>query len=208
VVASLTVYEILIRLLELEADEAKELQEILGRLGNLDLAAQFESIDAQLAGLSAQLAANASALAAVLALLTPPAPPAALILVGGDMGLTVDSTNQKMYLVFEDDKGEPVDAPSGATATFTPDNLAVLTEIVTEPSQAAVPTGFTGAGKMAIVGDITIGVEGTVNVSAHATNADGTEILGPDDATPIPDPPALALTVNPGAPAAEVLQEG
>ena len=37
-----------------------------------------------------------------------------------------------------------------------------------------------------------------------ATDASGNPLLGPDGVTPIPAPAPVVVTVNPGAPAAEV----
>jgi hypothetical protein len=44
---------------------------------------------------------------------------------------------------------------------------------------------------------------GTSTLTVHATNADGSPLLGPDAVTPITDADPVDVTVNPGAPAAE-----
>jgi hypothetical protein len=46
--------------------------------------------------------------------------------------------------------------------------------------------------------------EGTSSLSVGVTDANGNPLLGPDGVTPIPAPAPVVVTVNPGAPAAEV----
>ena len=121
------------------------------------------------------------------------------ITIEGDteMPLTVDSANAVAVLSFTDDHGDSVPPPDGAVATATSDNPAVLTV------GAGVP-GVDANGIANIQFPLTEVAEGTANLSAAATAADGSPLLGPDGVTPIPVPDPVAVTVNPGAAAAEV----
>lgn len=113
------------------------------------------------------------------------------------MPLTVDSTNAVAVLSFEDDHGDPVAPPDGAVATATSDNAGVLT-VGAATAGADATTGIAN-----IQFPLTAVAEGSANLSAHATAADGSALLGPDGTTPIADPAPVAVTVNPGAAAAE-----
>ena len=121
------------------------------------------------------------------------------IAIEGDteMPLTVDSTNAVAILSFEDDHGDAVAPPAGALATATSDNTAVLTV-------GAAVAGADANGVANIQFPLTEVAEGTANLSVAATDANGNPLLGPDGVTPIPAPAPVAVTVNPGAPAAEV----
>jgi len=126
-------------------------------------------------------------------------PPAAMFLAikGDPMPLTVDSVNAVAVLSFEDDHGDAVAPPAGALATATSSDTAVLTV------GASVP-GTDANGVATITFPLTEVAEGTSSLSVAATDANGNPLLGPDGVTPIPAPAAVAVTVNPGAPAAEV----
>lgn len=120
-----------------------------------------------------------------------------LAIEGETMPLTVDSVNAVAILAFEDDHGDAVPAPAGALATATSSDTAVLTV------GAAVP-GTDANGNATITFPLTEVAMGTSSLSVAATDANGNPLLGPDGVTPIPAPAAVTVTVNPGAPAAEV----
>jgi hypothetical protein len=129
-------------------------------------------------------------------------PPAGMfftITIEGDteMPLTVDSANAVAILSFTDDHGDAVAPPAGALAVATSSDTAVLT----------VGAGVAGAdanGVANIQFPLTGVAEGSSTLSVTATAADGSPLLGPDGVTPIPAPEPVAVTVSPGAAAAEV----
>jgi hypothetical protein len=125
-----------------------------------------------------------------------PGPARMVLTVEGDPMLNVDSVNEKAVLSFADDKNDPVPPPDGTQATATSSDTGVLTVGAATPGTDAngVPT---------IEFPLTAVAEGTATLSAHATAADGSPLLGPDGTTPIPDPDPVQVTVNPGAAAAE-----
>jgi hypothetical protein len=129
----------------------------------------------------------------------PPAGMQFTITIEGDpeMPLTVDSANAVAILSFTDDHGDAVAPPAGATAVATSDNPAALTV-------GAGVAGADASGVANIQFPLTAVAEGVANLSVTATAADGSPLLGPDGVTPIPAPAPVAVTVNPGAPAAEV----
>ncbi len=128
----------------------------------------------------------------------PPARMSFTIATEGDaMPLTVDSVNAVAILSFTDDHDEAVAPPDGTLAVATSDNTAVLTV------GAAVP-GTDANGVANIQFPLAEVAEGTANLSVASTDANGSPLLGPDGVTPIPDPAPVVVTVNPGAPAAEV----
>ena len=114
-----------------------------------------------------------------------------------EMPLTVDSVNSVAILSFEDDHGDAVAPPAGALATATSSDTAVLTA-------GASVAGTDANGVANIQFPLTEVAEGTSSLSVAATDANGNPLLGPDGATPIPAPAPVVVTVNPGAPAAEV----
>ena len=114
-----------------------------------------------------------------------------------EMPLTVDSANAVAILAFEDDHGDPVAPPAGALATATSSDTAVMTV-------GAAVAGADANGIPNIQFPLAEVAEGTSTLSVAATAADGTPLLGPDGVTPIPAPAPVVVTVNPGAPAAEV----
>lgn len=114
-----------------------------------------------------------------------------------EMPLTVDSTNAVAILSFTDDHGDAVAPPAGALATATSDTPAVLTV-------GAAVAGADANGVANIQFPLTEVAEGTASLSVTATDANGNPLLGPDGVTPIPAPAPVVVTVNPGAPAAEV----
>lgn len=116
---------------------------------------------------------------------------------GDAMPLTVDSVNAVAVFSFEDDHEEAVAPPDGTLATAASDNTAVLTV-------GAAVAGADANGVPNIQFPLTEVAEGTANLSVTATDANGNPLLGPDGVTPIPAPAPVAVTVNPGAPAAEV----
>ena len=126
-------------------------------------------------------------------------PPARMFLTieGEAMPLTVDSANAVAILSFTDDHGEAVAPPSGALATATSDNTAVLTV-------GAAVAGADANGVANIQFPLGEVAEGTANLSVVTTDASGNPLLGPDGVTPIPAPAPVAVTVSPGAPAAEM----
>jgi hypothetical protein len=128
-----------------------------------------------------------------------PAPARMSLTIEGDteMPLTVDSVNAVAILSFEDDHGDAVAPPAGALATATSSDTAVLTV-------GASVAGTDANGVANIQFPLTEVAEGTSSLSVIATDANGNPLLGPDGATPIPAPAAVVVTVNPGAPAAEV----
>jgi hypothetical protein len=125
--------------------------------------------------------------------------PAAMFLTikGDPMPLTVDSTNAVAILSFEDDHGDAVAPPAGALAVATSADTAVLTV-------GASVAGVDANGVANIQFPLTEVAQGTSSLSVAATDASGNPLLGPDGVTPIPAPAPVDVTVNPGAPAAEV----
>jgi hypothetical protein len=120
-----------------------------------------------------------------------------LTIEGEAMPLTVDSTNAVAILSFTDDHGDAVGPPAGALATATSSDTAVLTV-------GASVAGTDANGIANIQFPLTEVAEGTSSLSVVATDANGNPLLGPDGVTPIPAPDPVLVTVNPGAPAAEV----
>jgi hypothetical protein len=114
-----------------------------------------------------------------------------------EMPLTVDSANAVAILSFEDDHGDAVAPPSGALATATSSDTAVLTV-------GAAVAGADANGVPNIQFPLAEVTAGTSTLSVTATDANGNPLLGPDGVTPIPAPAPVDVTVNPGAPAAEV----
>ena len=114
-----------------------------------------------------------------------------------DMPLTVDSVNAVAILAFEDDHGDAVAPPEGALATATSSDTAVLTV-------GAAVAGADANGVANIQFPLTEVIAGVSTLSVTATDANGNPLLGPDGITPIPAPAPVDVTVNPGAPAAEV----
>lgn len=113
------------------------------------------------------------------------------------MPITVDSLNEVAVLAFTDDKNEAVAPPAGALATAVSDTPGVL-------GVGAAVAGADANGVPNIQFPLTAGVAGTATLSVTVTDASGNPLLGPDGATPIPAPDPVAVTVTPGAPAAEV----
>jgi hypothetical protein len=125
---------------------------------------------------------------------------AVLTIEGDPMPLTIDSENAQAVLGFVDRDGDPVNAPDGAIGTATSDNTAVLTV-------GDGAAGTDSAGNSTIVFALTEVSAGTANLSATATDASGNALTytGPDGTSnTIGDPAPVAVTVNPGAAAAEV----
>jgi len=122
-----------------------------------------------------------------------------LFTIEGDteMPLTVDSVNAVAILAFEDDHGDAVAPPEGALATATSSDTAVLTV-------GAAVAGADANGVANIQFPLTEVIAGVSTLSVTATDANGNPLLGPDGITPIPAPAPVDVTVNPGAPAAEV----
>jgi hypothetical protein len=114
-----------------------------------------------------------------------------------EMPLTVDSVNAVAILSFEDDHGDAVAPPAGALATATSSDTAVLTV-------GAAVAGADANGVANIQFPLTEVTTGTSTLSVAATDANGSPLLGPDGATPIPAPAPVVVTVSPGAAAAEV----
>jgi hypothetical protein len=114
-----------------------------------------------------------------------------------EMPLTVDSVNAVAILSFEDDHQDAVAPPAGALATATSSDTAVLTV-------GAAVAGADANGIANIQFPLTEVAEGTSSLSVTATDANGNPLLGPDGVTAIPAPAPVVVTVNPGAPAAEV----
>ena len=129
----------------------------------------------------------------------PPARMLFTIIIEGDtdMPLTVDSVNAVAILAFEDDHGDAVAPPEGALATATSSDTAVLTV-------GAAVAGADANGVANIQFPLTEVIAGVSTLSVTATDANGNPLLGPDGITPIPAPAPVDVTVNPGAPAAEV----
>jgi hypothetical protein len=98
--------------------------------------------------------------------------------------ITVDTENATATVQFDDDKGNPTEAPSGAVATFSSDTPSVLT-IGSDPSWP-------------LQGDLSPVGLGTANVSVTFS---GTALDGSGNAIPDPDP--IAVTVGAGAAAEE-----
>ena len=129
-------------------------------------------------------------------------PPARMLLgitIEGDqeMPLTVDSANAVAILSFTDDHGDAVAPPAGALATATSSDTAVLTV-------GAAVAGADANGVANIQFPLAEVTMGTSSLSVVATDANGNPLLGPDGVTAIPAPAPVVVTVNPGAPAAEV----
>jgi hypothetical protein len=100
--------------------------------------------------------------------------------------ITVDTTNETATLAWVDDKGD-TDAvgPAGVVVTYSSDN----TSVVTIANDATNP----------LQGDVTVVAEGTANIGATITNADGTPVLEADGVTPFPSIASVQVTVGPGA---------
>lgn len=113
------------------------------------------------------------------------------------MPLTIDSVNSVAILSFEDRENEAVAPPAGALATATSDTPAVMTV-------GAAVAGTDANGVPNIQFPLAEVSAGTSTLSVTATDANGNPLLGPDGVTPIPAPAPVVVTVNPGAPAAEV----
>ena len=114
-----------------------------------------------------------------------------------EMPLTVDSANAVAILSFTDDHGDAVAPPDGVLATAASSDTTILT----------VGAGVPGADVNGIANiqfPLTEVAEGTSTLTAAATDANGNPLLGPDGVTPIPAADPVVVTVNPGAPAAEV----
>jgi hypothetical protein len=120
-----------------------------------------------------------------------------LTIKGDTMPLTVDSVNAVAVLSFEDDHQDAVAPPAGALAVATSGDTTVLTV------GASVP-GVDANGIANIQFPLAEVAEGTSSLSVGVTDANGNPLLGPDGVTPIPAPAPVVVTVNPGAPAAEV----
>jgi hypothetical protein len=114
-----------------------------------------------------------------------------------EMPLTIDSVNSVAILSFEDRDEEAVAPPAGVLATVTSSDTAVLT------AGAAVP-GTDASGVANIQFPLTEVIAGTSTLTVTTTDASGNPLLGPDGVTPIPAPAPVVVTVNPGAPDAEV----
>lgn len=127
-----------------------------------------------------------------------PAASVAITIEGDPMPLTVDSTNAVAVLSFTDDHGDPVAPPEGTLSTATSDNTAIL------GVGAAVAGADATTGIANIQFPLSAVAAGSANLSVASTAADGSPLLGPDGATPIADPAPVAVTVNPGAAAAEM----
>jgi hypothetical protein len=126
-------------------------------------------------------------------------PPAHMSLaIKGDlpMPLNVDSLNAVAVLSFTDDHEDAVAPPDGTLSTAVSDNTDVL---MVGPATA----GTDANGVPVITFALTEGIAGAANLSVTSTDANGNALLGPDGVTPIPDPSPVAVTVNPGAAAAE-----
>ena len=157
----------------------------------------LEHIDAQLAEQAARDQLILRKLDKIYGLLAAPA--RMFLTIEGDtvMPLTVDSTNAVAILSFTDDHGDAVAPPAGALATATSSDTAVLTV-------GASVAGTDANGVANIQFPLAEVAEGTSSLSVAATDANGNPLLGPDGVTPIPAPAPVVVTVNPGAPAAEV----
>lgn len=95
--------------------------------------------------------------------------------------ITVDTQSETATVTFDDDKGNPTDAPQGAQATFASSDESVATVAAdpNNPLEADItPVGIGSAG-------ISVTFNGT------ALKADGS--------TPIPDPAPVTVTVSAGA---------
>jgi hypothetical protein len=144
----------------------------------------------------AQLISETGQYAAVIMGTPGPAAQMTLSVKGAHM-ITVDSVNEVATLSFGDRDNDPVAPPAGTIATATSSDTAVMTVgtgvAATDPVSGVAVINF----PLAAV------AEGTTILSAHATAADGSPLLGPDGTTPIPDPAPVTVTVNPGAAAQE-----
>ena len=114
-----------------------------------------------------------------------------------EMPLTVDSVNAVAILSFTDDHGDAVAPPAGALATVTSSDTTVLTA-------GAAVAGADANGIPNIQFPLAEVAEGVSTLTVTSTDASGNPLLGPDGVTAIPDPAPVVVTVNPGAPAAEV----
>jgi hypothetical protein len=150
----------------------------------------LHSIDANLAEfLTDWLAAN-----------TEPQAVTAHLARGEPVALTVDSTNQTLTLTFDDDHGDPTAAPpgdgSGIAVTFASD----ATSVVDVGAATATADGFTAP--------LTIGTEGTANLSATVANTSGAPLTDADGTTAFVQPTPLNVTVAPGQTVSATLSEG
>lgn len=101
--------------------------------------------------------------------------------------INVDTTNETVSIGFVDDKGDTdAAAPDGAVVAYTSDNEAVAT---VDPTSGA----------------ITPVAEGTANIGATLTAADGSPLLEADGVTPFPAPATVAVTVSAGAAVGDAL---
>jgi hypothetical protein len=162
-----------------------------------EITAQYAQILERLKGIGAQ---NDQILANQQKLydrLVRPAAAMFLTIKGDTMPLTVDSVNAVAVLSFEDDHNDAVAPPVGALAVATSSDTAVMTA-------GAAVAGTDANGVANLQFPLSEVSAGTSTLSVTATDASGNPLLGPDGVTPIPAPAPVAVTVNPGAPAAEV----
>jgi hypothetical protein len=169
----------------------------LGDYWHPELERVLERIDAQLAESAARERQILHKLDKIYRRLARPPARMFLTIEGEVMPLTVDSVNAVAVLSFEDDHGDAVAPPAGALATATSSDTAVLTV-------GAAVAGADANGVANIQFPLAEVAEGTSSLSVVATDANGNPLLGPDGVTAIPAPAPVVVTVNPGAPAAEV----
>lgn len=103
------------------------------------------------------------------------------------MPINIDTQNETITLGIVDRGGNSVPLPDGASIEFTTSDPTIAT-VTADPSNPLqgdiVPGGTAGVVKLGSV---------------------GTGILEADGVTPVPDPEAQSLEVDPGAPAGERL---
>ena len=162
-----------------------------------EITAQYAQILERLKGIGAQndqILANQQKLYGWLA-----RTPAAMFLTikGDTMPLTIDSVNAVALFGFADRDKDAVAPPAGTLAVATSSDTAVMTV-------GAAVAGTDANGVPNIQFPLSEVSAGTSTLSVTATDASGNPLLGPDGVTPIPAPAPVAVTVNPGAPAAEV----
>ena len=121
-----------------------------------------------------------------------------LVFEGTNMTFTVDTTGGTATWTWVDDHNDPVDAPldGGSTPSGGPLEVVVVSDT---PSVVAVGTGSPGSGTGQVVFPLTMGTQGTANLSVNPiTNSDGslaTDAAG--NAYSLPSPVPVTVGAGP-----------
>ncbi len=181
---------------QVSSDLSTAVTNIQQQLNTLETEIENKGVSLDISGLQEDIGNLTTAIAPLDAavqeagMLQPQAFQATKAKMGANMAgsITVDTTNETVSVVFDDDKGNVAVAPEGATATWASDNPAVAT----------VAADFTNS----LVGNVTPLTPGTANISAT-----GSGWLEADGVTEIPDPAPAVVTVAAGPANTAVLVE-